>query len=60
MLDVLAKNGIDIGAIIDLAIEKIKLEKVVQELEKKQSKEQLKEQEKLAENSLEDENKTGF
>jgi len=39
LLDILAKNGVDIGAVIDLALEKIKLEKLVKDIEKKQAKE---------------------
>ncbi|WP_456470009.1 hypothetical protein [Caminibacter sp.] len=35
MLDKLAKAGVDVGAIIDLALEKIKLEKLVKDVEKK-------------------------
>jgi arsenate reductase-like glutaredoxin family protein len=38
MLDFLAKNGIDVGAVIDLALEKIKLEKIVKDIEKSKKK----------------------
>jgi len=34
LLDKLNEKGIDIGAVIDLALEKIKLEKLVKEMEK--------------------------
>jgi hypothetical protein len=67
MLDFLAENGIDIGAVIDLALEKIKLEKIIKDIEKsnKKSNENISENnqnsaqkndENLAKNSVENAN----
>ena len=45
MLDYLSKNGVDIGAVIELGLEKIKLEKLVKDMEKQQQNEVKKEEE---------------
>jgi len=45
MLDYLSKNGVDIGAVIELGLEKIKLEKLVKDMEKQQQNELKKEEE---------------
>ena len=37
MLDYLSKNGVDIGAVIELGLEKIKIEKLVKDMEKQQN-----------------------
>jgi hypothetical protein len=38
MLDILSKEGIDVGAVIDLGLEKIKLDRIVKDIEKNRRK----------------------
>ena len=45
MLDYLSKNGVDIGAVIELGLEKIKIEKLVKDMEKQQQQNELKNEE---------------
>jgi len=40
MLDFLSKNGVDIDAVIELGLEKIKLEKSVKDMEKQKQNEE--------------------
>jgi len=55
LLDKLAGKEIDIGAVIDLALEKIKLEKLVKEMEKntKNKQDNLEDEEKIVNDYLE-------
>ena len=45
MLDYLSKNGVDIDAVIELGLEKIKIEKLVKDMEKQKQNELKKEEE---------------
>jgi ribosomal 50S subunit-recycling heat shock protein len=53
MLDILSKEGIDIGAVIDLGLEKIKLDRIVKNIEKNRRKNEAENTENVIENNTE-------